>query len=134
MQKKILVSIGVIVFVVIVLLVGYFVYRNFETPKKIEASNEFSFNAGDNYINVKKTLAEKGWVPVIPDSYENDSGTTPISKNPIDPVFPEISYCGSGVDAICTVDFKNGVNATHLDLQSKADSNGKYQWIVIGSD
>lgn len=82
----------------------------------------FSYKTGDSYLYTKEALKENGWVPIIPDSY-----------NPIIKELPEISSCGSGVDAICTVDFKKIEGdieyRNHLNLQSKNSI-----WIVVGSE
>ena len=77
-------------------------------------SKGFSYQINDSYLYTKEVLKANGWVPVIED-------------------LSEISSCGSGVDAICTVDFKKIEGEieyrNHLNLQSKNSI-----WIVVGSE
>jgi hypothetical protein len=90
--------------------------------EKCQSNNSFQYSVGDNYANAKKVLKQNGWLLVVP------------NKAPIDSNFPEISDCGSGRDAICTVDFKKGADTNHLNVQSVKDENGNFQWIVVGSE
>lgn len=92
------------------------------TFKFTNQSDDFTFKIFDTYVNVKAELAIKGWVPVIQ-----------INQTVIDLSFPEIGNCGSGKDAICNVDFQKGIYKHHLNLQFRY-TDGKLQWIVVGSE
>ena len=97
-------------------------------------NNDFLYNIGDNYLFVKEELRKNGWKPVIPNEYYIGAGSS--SSTPISSEFPEIANCGSGKDAICSVNFQNieNKNIRHLNLQSRYDKDGKVIWIVVGSE
>jgi len=98
-------------------------------------ATDFPFTLNDNYAHAKEVLADSGWVPVIPEIYETNSGLTK-STDPIDPDFPEISYCGTGIDQICTVDFEKGDMRTHLNIKiGGRPPYGPYsEWTVVGNE
>ena len=97
-----------------------------DSQKKTE-TNGFIFKVGDIYSKTKTELAINGWVPIIPTSYQLESGLI-VRAEPIDSQFPEIDYCGSGVDKICSVNFQKETHRNHLNLQSR--ENG---WVVVGN-
>ena len=108
-------------------------------PKISQALKEgFLYNVNDNYISVKESLKENGWIPIIPDSYENSFGEE--IEGPVIQQFPEIISCGSGRDAICSVNFEKIEGEieyrTHLNIHStlERDKNGNLVWIVVGSE
>ncbi len=83
----------------------------------IKVSDDFTYAIGDTYSHEKEVLKGNGWMPII---------TTTTS---VDVQFPEIGNCGSGVDAICSVDFQKGTYKNHLNIQSR--TNG---WVVVGNE
>ncbi|MEI6042678.1 MAG: hypothetical protein WCQ00_03895 [bacterium] len=93
--------------------------------------DSFTYKLRDSYYHARDVLKQNGWLAIIPSVYENESGTIPSTTTPIDTEFPEISYCGSGVNAICTVDFRKGLFINHLDLQH---SESNEAWFVVGSE
>lgn len=95
----------------------------------IETIDDFSYSSEGTYYGAKKILEQNGWLPIIPTLYE--FGISSATTTPIDTEFPEISYCGSGRDAICTVDFQKGKIIKHLNLQHTESNVG---WLVVGSD
>jgi len=93
----------------------------------------FTYVYGDPYSETRKNLISNGWQPVIPDIYSMNSGTTDSDKRPIDADYPEIGYCGSGIDAICNVNFMQSNSFRHLNLQIGGRS--RYEvWTVVGSE
>ena len=146
-MKKVSTLTGIIVILatVAVLFGGIFVWQHFgmqntniknDTAKVQNESavtnDGFSYVMDDDYAHAKDVLKGNGWLPVIPTSYEYESGEI-VNSKPIDKNFPEIGYCGSGRDKICNVDFRKGTYQNHLNLQFK-DVNGKLEWIVVGNE
>jgi hypothetical protein len=93
------------------------------TKTEPESIYEFTYVVGATYAETKSALARSGWFSFMPDGK--------ISAK--DRQFPEIGGCGSGVDAICSVDFKNSLEKRHLNVQ-KGGRAGYTEWTVVGSE
>jgi len=104
---------------------------NFE----ITASDIPFIKSGRKYAEAKIEMMANGWTPIIPEIYETNSGLTK-SANAIDSDFPEISYCGTGIDQICIVNFKKAEKKAHLNIQiGGRPPYGPYsEWTVIGNE
>lgn len=85
---------------------------------------DFPFTLNDEYSHAKQVLAENGWVHFI----SSDPNRITVDSN-----YPEIENCGSGVDAICSVEFRKNGYPMHLNLKS-VYVDGKPQWIVVGNE
>lgn len=96
-----------------------------------ETIDDFEYSSESTYYGVKKILEQNGWLPIIPTLYETNSGTLPATTTPIDTEFPEISYCGSGRDAVCTVDFQKGKIIKHFYVGHTEANEG---WVIVGSE
>lgn len=136
-QKK-----ATIIAVIIILsfILGFFWFRN--ATKRLENINQtldkinlpeinisqekdnFTYMPGDLYEKTKEILEKNGWKLVLS---ENEK-----TLNSVDNKFPEISDCGSGLDAVCSVEFKKDNFSHYLYLKSVYDNNGNSQWIVVG--
>lgn len=133
----------VIVVLIVAILIGFYLLINsYQVSKQNNSSSSiqtqtgmaaFNFSINDTYPHAKKELALSGWVVEIPDSYIKEAGTQSASKTPIDVQYPEIDSCGSGKDAICTVNFTKGSFNNHLNLKSTF-RNGNTVWLVVGNE
>lgn len=87
--------------------------------------SDFPFEIGESYGVAKKMLAKEGWTAIIPKDRTRSPSAT----------FPEITDCGSGIDAVCSVDFKKGDEAFGFYVMSttKAGEDDSVQW-VVGAD
>src|SRR3989344_791345 len=81
--------------------------------------SDFSFEIGESYETAKNVLANDGWVAIIP----GDRTHSPSA------IFPEITDCGLGVDAVCSVDFKKGSETFGFYIAQREGSQG-LQWVV----
>lgn len=95
----------------------------------------FEITAMMKYVEARAEMLANGWMPLIPEIYGYESGTIK-SQNPIDPNFPEIWTCGTGIDQVCMAGFKKGDETTHLMIQvGGRPPYGPYsEWTVIGNE
>ena len=129
MNKKVL---SIITLVIIIIAGGgVFAYRHLLLPEKFapapEMFDKFPFTIGDTYAHAKTILKDAGWEPYVPvDTIE------PL-KSANDKDFPEIIWCGEGIDAICSVNFKKSPDlVNHLNVNHPGLGNG--DWIVVGGE
>ncbi len=107
--------------VILVFAIGYVKFG--ASPDTVDPSDNSLI--GKSYVTVKDRLIHSGWSTfILPEERNN-----PV----IDETFPEIRYCGSGLDAICSVSFMKGDTQAHLDLQ-KGGRSGYLEWTIVGSE
>jgi hypothetical protein len=135
-----------LVLVIVVIIVGVLLYRNSRTSEVVEStqsensqvqtsdtsSTNFNYKIGDRYVDTKVALAANGWMTYIPNN-PNEPW-----KSAGDQEFPEIGWCGTGVDRICSVNFKKDTQVRHLNVQIKYlrqdELQGFAEWVVVGSE
>ena len=128
-------SVPLLLVIIMVLIVAGGVYA-YQKNKSVSVSStdvsqppvgdDFTPTFGQTYAIAKKELAAKGWTI--------DTASDQSSAN--DKQFPEIGGCGSGIDAICFVNFIKEDIRAHLDVQiGGRPPYGPYsEWTVVGND
>jgi hypothetical protein len=99
-----------------------------------DVQKDFEILVGKTYALAKQELSAKGWVAYEPKVDDSALGEPWVSAG--DTTYPEIGWCGQGLDAICNVNFKKDGQERHLNVQINGRlSDGQYkEWIVVGSE
>lgn len=89
---------------------------------------------GKTYADAKRELAAKGWIAYEPDANDPSLGEPWVSAG--DSTYPEIGWCGQGLDAICNVNFKKGNIEEHLIVKigGRAPIGPYKEWTVMGHE
>lgn len=116
--------VGILVLVVAASAAAWYWQDQSESPSG-DLGDGFVYTPFDTYQNTKKMLATNGWVPLVKTEEDPNSAG--------DANFPEIGECGSGIDMVCTVNFKKGTLEKYLYVQ--IGGRNKYaEWVVVGDD
>lgn len=99
-----------------------------------ELQKDFEVVVGKTYVVAKQELLSKGWIAYEPTS--DDSALSEPWVSAGDVQFPEIGWCGQGLDAICNVNFKKGELKNHINVKvgGRAPSGPYTEWTVVGGE